>query len=449
MGGAYIGLSNKARKVSKMYIGVPNPEYRDDLPDGYRQIEYLASNGTPYIDLGFSGNATSISAQFDYMRTDTQSSNRSVFGFLTSSNSNGFGMLHTSSNATRFWAYGSSYSSITNVSSNTKHSVTMTYSSGSRSQFKVDNSTAQSSDSPSGSKTIPALYLFHTYRTDSSYSRLSMRVYNFKLTVNGVMIRDMIPCIRTSDSEIGMYDVSQPTNTSKTRFYTNANSSGAFTAGPDVGTGIAREISKAYVGVANKARLFWPASRLPSGYTEIEYITLTDNYTETTIPYSGVMRFDAQMKFTSSPSNYAQLPIGIGISSGIVATAQYMNGSWRTVFTADTSYVDYVTSSDYSISNITSTSYLYSIRVGSGKNNASLYLDGSNKGTTSNYSRTVTPTLISLYGGATFYSGAVYNSSNQVIGELVPCKNSSNQVGVYDLVTNTFTSLTGTAGPNV
>jgi len=55
------------------------------------------------------------------------------------------------------------------------------------------------------------------------------RIYSSKIWDNDILVRNMVPAQRTSDSEIGMYDT-----VSKT-FFTNAGT-GTFTAGPEVGT---------------------------------------------------------------------------------------------------------------------------------------------------------------------------------------------------------------------
>lgn len=68
--------------------------------------------------------------------------------------------------------------------------------------------------------------MLRVFRTPSYYS--DTKVYSLKIyDTNNVLIRDLIPCYRISDSEIGMYDlVSQ-------NFFTNSGT-GTFSKGNDV-----------------------------------------------------------------------------------------------------------------------------------------------------------------------------------------------------------------------
>ncbi len=52
-------------------------------------------------------------------------------------------------------------------------------------------------------------------------------LYSAKITVDGVLERDFVPCYRKSDDEIGMYDLVNDI------FYTNQGT-GTFTKGPEV-----------------------------------------------------------------------------------------------------------------------------------------------------------------------------------------------------------------------
>ena len=61
----------------------------------------------------------------------------------------------------------------------------------------------------------------------ASANYCKMKLYSFEVWENNVKVRDMIPCYRIADGEIGMYDVVG------NQFYTNAGA-GTFTKGADV-----------------------------------------------------------------------------------------------------------------------------------------------------------------------------------------------------------------------
>ena len=59
---------------------------------------------------------------------------------------------------------------------------------------------------------------------NTSYSNTHIKMYECKITSNGNLIRDFVPCVRKSDNEPGLYD--RVNNV----FYTNAGS-GTFLKG--------------------------------------------------------------------------------------------------------------------------------------------------------------------------------------------------------------------------
>jgi hypothetical protein len=69
--------------------------------------------------------------------------------------------------------------------------------------------------------------LFGDYKDGITQRAKYTRMYYWKMTDNGVVVRHMIPCYRISDNVIGMYDLIGKT------FYTNAGS-GTFTKGANV-----------------------------------------------------------------------------------------------------------------------------------------------------------------------------------------------------------------------
>lgn len=60
------------------------------------------------------------------------------------------------------------------------------------------------------------------------FGAYNMKVYRLKLYENDVLVRDYVPCYRTSDNVIGLYD------TVNKVFYQN-NGTGSFNKGNDVG----------------------------------------------------------------------------------------------------------------------------------------------------------------------------------------------------------------------
>ena len=184
------------------------------------------------------------------------------------------------------------------------------------------------------------------------------------------------------------------------------------------------------------------AATLPAGYTELEYIESTGTqYIDTGISItSGNFQIDADMQFTSTAS-----PQYFGIYGGgyFGITDDYFAAGGRTISkSADTQRHKFIFSS------IIGTNVLLNLSI-----------DGTNY----NISRDVSAGRIYLlvvnnsgtFMGATkakLYSVQIY-SNGTLVRNLIPAKNSSNVVGMYDTVSQTFFTNAGTgtfaAGPAV
>lgn len=77
------------------------------------------------------------------------------------------------------------------------------------------------------SNTNANIYLFATCYTNYANNFGTGECYGCKVKENGTLVRDLIPCYRKADTEIGLYDLVNDT------FYTNAGT-GTFTKGADV-----------------------------------------------------------------------------------------------------------------------------------------------------------------------------------------------------------------------
>ena len=78
-----------------------------------------------------------------------------------------------------------------------------------------------------------SIYLFRLNEGGAPYAGVSSiidtKLYSFKIIESGVVVRDFVPCLRTSDATAGLYDVLN--DDPVTAFYTNADSSGSATFG--------------------------------------------------------------------------------------------------------------------------------------------------------------------------------------------------------------------------
>ena len=210
-------------------LSVPKT-YNPYLPDGYTQVEYLASSGGQWIDTGITANASIIvdmgvmSTSYGNVqvaigtRNGTNTSDDNVFQF-------GFYNLNDAPK-TFFNRYGLGYIKGDSYSTDTWYTV----------HLENNNCTIQS-DNESFSNaytfrptmnTAGTLYLFATNDTSQgAVFRLTGRISYCRIQKNGALVRNFIPARRNSDNALGMYDTVSGT------FFTNRGT-GTFTAGPVV-----------------------------------------------------------------------------------------------------------------------------------------------------------------------------------------------------------------------
>lgn len=98
---------------------------------------------------------------------------------------------------------------------------------GKSQSLTVNGATSSSSTSYNMSTNALSMYLGARNVANARNNALSAKFYRFKLIVNDIPVRDLIPCYRKSDNVIGMYDIIN------NNFYTNAGT-GSFTKGSNL-----------------------------------------------------------------------------------------------------------------------------------------------------------------------------------------------------------------------
>lgn len=202
------------------------------LPDGYTQLEYIESTGTQYIDTGVIA-TQNTGYEIDFL-TNSQLVQSESFGAILcciKSGTNRFGFdTYTSYDGGSLY-YGS-----------TIHNPDIIV--GKRMTVSLMNGVLKT---PSGETTLPAntfnvgasVALFaRKWNTGTIDGYSKTRIYACRMYDGSVLIRNLIPCKNTSEIA-GLYDLVEG------KFYENA------------GTGNFRYVIK---------------HKLPSGYTQVEYI---------------------------------------------------------------------------------------------------------------------------------------------------------------------------------
>ena len=193
-----------------------NPVARN-LPSGYKQIEYIQSSGTQYINTGFTPNSnTRVILDLDNLATSGI-----LFGSRNSRDGNTFTLWVMSATSVRSDYYGTTVSNVTGTVSSTTGRYIVDKNKNVCSVRGVTITNAASTftgDFPLFLFTLNAAGTAH-----SSYSK--MKLHSCKIYDNGALVRDFIPC-KNANEVSGLYDLVNGV------FYGNAGS-GAFVAGAE------------------------------------------------------------------------------------------------------------------------------------------------------------------------------------------------------------------------
>lgn len=417
------------------------------LPDGYTQLEYIQSNGgAHYIDTGFKPNQnTGIIAKFQLL---SSTGNQTPIFSRTSRNVASFGVF-LDSNSKWTADYGtlrytnSSISAQTLISLNFNKNVVKF----NNNSYTFDAQTFQGSSN---------LTIFGMNSGGTVANNARMNFYSCEIYDNGTLIRSFIPC-KNSSGTIGLYDIVN------SKFYTNVGSGGTFTAGPEVekSTGITinylgnnkvvdiddvqlQELSKDTEWIFQ----FVLGSKLPSGYTELEYIQSSGTqYIDTGFKPNQDTRVVTKFDMLQTDTAWRKL---WGSASG---SYDLDFALWNFGTTKLQSYYGTKTNNSVPITGMSldvdanKNIWKYSGEtITFDKNNFtcaySMYIFDVNKDNDPNY----------LPGMMKLYLFKIYDN-DVLVRDFIPCKNSSGTIGLYDSVNNQFYQNAGTgtfiAGPEI
>lgn len=216
-----IGLYDKENAIFYQNSGNGNflkgPELVT-LPSEYKQLEYIQSTGTQYINTGFQPN---------------QNTRVTATAYLTPSDAGTwlFGSRNASSDSTfGFLSYQNAYRSDYNTDQN--KTIPATYSDPfeidkNKNQTQINGETEATSSVGTFQCNYP-LILFANNTGGSISGGGSGKIYQLSIYDNGTMVRMFIPCINP-DGEIGLYDAANG------QFYGNSGT-GVFIGGPEIVT---------------------------------------------------------------------------------------------------------------------------------------------------------------------------------------------------------------------
>jgi len=199
------------------------------LPSAYQEVEYIESNWTQYINTWIKIQSNLLKTQAKFRITTT--SQALPAWVMTNSGAYCYQLYSTGNNSIFFywinWGDSNPITTPTNQQSiwtpNTDIEVTVT----------------QTWALTWGAKDLDFTLFARNF--NGSIEKTSMRLYYWKMFLNGTLTRDFVPCYRKSDNVIGLYDLVN------NQFYTNSWS-WTFTKWSDVNTYRESSLKNAYIG---------------------------------------------------------------------------------------------------------------------------------------------------------------------------------------------------------
>ena len=360
------------------------------LPSGYKQLEYIQSSGSQYIDTSFKPNQnTRVVMEMEFPTAPT--SDRILCGARAGSwGDRMFTITYVNSKSWWQFTYGSSYSTTSVTAAiNTRFSVDQNKNVG------TVNGVSSSATANTFTSSLNA-FIFCQNNGGSASNFSSFRLFRFSMYDNGTLVRDFIPC-QKQDGTLGLWDDVNSV------FYGNAGT-GTFTAGPIV----------------------VPLSEI----TELEYIESSGTqYVDTGFKPNNNSRVVLDFEPTASYSSIVGIFGTRDAKSGTAANmfVFWNNGinTFRTDYfgtqktmTVSTILARQTVDKDKNVTTIGSVSVSNTVSTGQCSNN--LYLFCTNNAGTAQY-----------FAKLKLYSCQIYDNGT-LIRDYIPAKLDDGTVGLYD-----------------
>lgn len=208
----------------KYYLAKKSEE--GGLPREYKQVEYIESTGTQYIDTGYiPDNINGYKIECEVCPTELANRYCILSGYNTN---NSISLEITAQDKARVYFYygsGIALDKFFGTITSNKNTIIIEYLNG-RFTRTVNGETSSETINLLGTAN-ESMYMFVDRQLRYSIFYKPLKMYKCKLYNNNYLIRDFVPCYRKSDNEVGLYDLVSNT------FFTNSGT-GEFIAGGDV-----------------------------------------------------------------------------------------------------------------------------------------------------------------------------------------------------------------------
>ena len=190
-----LNLTNKPGEIINLYAQWPNDYVvkfhpnKNFLPNGFKELGYLETNGSQYINLG-TQNPISTTTTIKVGASFTTSW---IYGYTIGS-SGRYGVtlstIYTHQSSARY-----------NINQNQYYDLTYDHTNGitiNGTQYEFDKTPGE------GTSSANNVYLF---RANGSSVFGTGKIYYYRQYNSNNLVLDLIPCYRESDNVLGMYDL--------------------------------------------------------------------------------------------------------------------------------------------------------------------------------------------------------------------------------------------------
>jgi hypothetical protein len=174
---------------------------QNQLPPGYRRVEYLESTGNQWIDTGVVPAGKAISAVADF-KLAALPPGPSTYGVIGSNKTDGTDNIQLSIYLNKWRVKLNSYATFGTASDLDRHLVSLNISSGT----SLDDIVYTSTQYTINSGNTNSMWLFKVQYASNELSS-SCRFYSCKIYDNSVLVRSYVPCVRISDNKPGLYEL--------------------------------------------------------------------------------------------------------------------------------------------------------------------------------------------------------------------------------------------------
>ena len=212
----------KIKEVQNIYIG----EYSWRLPIGYKEVEYIQSSWTQYIDTWYTPNKN-VKIEMDFAYTSTSPTQQRLFWVRSASTSsftfdiyiNGWWWYGWSATDWEdgVWWFINTYITVDTNKHKVIHSNTQTQILTNWTSIYNNTRTWYITTGNNALWPIPLFAGFNYIENPNWYSLFAyLKIYSCKIWNWDTLVRELVPCYRKSDSVIWMYDLVN------NQFYTNS-----------------------------------------------------------------------------------------------------------------------------------------------------------------------------------------------------------------------------------